>query len=114
MVNLRRMLKKKVGIILGRLAHHYKRCIDAMEQSVWAELGCATSVVGNVPGETLIGHLKFLGKLSQRQRASSRVEQAIIMNTRTAMRRTILTTSNGPVCILLECYCIVAGFYATP
>ena len=59
------MLKKKAGISLGRLAHHYKQCIDAMGQSVWAdrrlELGCAAGVVGNVPGETLIRHLKFRG-----------------------------------------------------
>ena len=59
------MLKKKAGISQGRLAHHYKQCIDAMEQSVWAdgrlELGCAAGVVGNVPGETLIRHLKFRG-----------------------------------------------------
>ena len=65
LTSLRRMLKKKAGISLGRLAHHYKQCIDAMEQSVWAdrrlELGCAAGVVGNVPGETLIRHLKFRG-----------------------------------------------------
>ena len=65
LTNLRRMLKKKAGINLGRLAHHYKQCIDAMEQSVWAdrslELGCAARVVGNVPGETLIRHLEFRG-----------------------------------------------------
>ena len=65
LTSLRRMLKKKAGISLGRLAHHYKQCIDAMEQSVWAdrrlELGCAAGVVGNVPGETRIRHLKFRG-----------------------------------------------------
>ena len=37
LTSLRRMLKKKAGISLGRLAHHYKQCIDAMEQSVWAD-----------------------------------------------------------------------------
>ena len=65
LTNWRRMLKKKAGIGLGRLTHHYKQCIDTMEQSVSAdrrlELGCAARVVGNVPGETLIRHLKFQG-----------------------------------------------------
>ena len=65
LTSLPRMLKKKAGISLGRLAHHYKQCIDAMEQSIWAdrklELGCAAGVVGNVPGETLLRHLKFRG-----------------------------------------------------
>ena len=65
LTNLRQMLKKKAGISLGQWAHHYRQCIDAMEQSVSAdrkmELGCAAGVVGNVPGETLIRHLIFRG-----------------------------------------------------
>ena len=65
LTGLWQMLKKKAGISLGRLAHHYKQCIDAMEQSVWAdlrlELGCAAGVVGNVPVETLIRHVKYRG-----------------------------------------------------
>ena len=65
LTSLRRMLKKKAGISLWRLAHHYKQCIDTMEQSVWAdrrlEFGCTAGVVGNVPGETLVRHLKFHG-----------------------------------------------------
>ena len=30
LMSLRRMLKKKAGTSLGRLAHHYKQCIDAI------------------------------------------------------------------------------------
>ena len=28
------MLKKKAGISLGRLAHHYKQCIDAIDRAI--------------------------------------------------------------------------------